>query len=108
MKVRRQLAADPAMRYCWYVDEDGHECGGTPVEWNHALIVSGRRLHESFALVPLCLHHHRGNFGTIFPRVKEFCEYKAIERGIDWLKENHPKTDWDQRLLYLRNKYDRK
>ena len=76
-KLRAEIAKDPFMKKCvWCQTEKS-------IEWNHAIIYSGRQLNTWYAIVPLCSEHHRGNTGTIFADVKEYCELVAIKRGIE-------------------------
>jgi len=93
--MREELAKLPKMRIC-------HLCGSTTaIEWNHALIYQGRQINELYAIVALCRQCHRGNQGTIFKEAKEVCEIEAIKNGLEHLKINYPKFNWEQRLKYL-------
>lgn len=95
-KTKQELADSPYMKRCVVPG-----CGNALVEWNHALIYSGRQINETYAIVPLCQYHHRGNNGTIWEPVKLWCEWLAITRGIDKLVVDYSKFNWEQRLKYL-------
>ncbi len=98
--LRAELEPLPRMKIC-------HLCGSrTEIEWNHALIYSGRQVNELYAIVALCKHHHRGNNGTIFPDAKHVCEIFAIENGLEHLKLNYPRFPWEQHLKYLKSIYE--
>lgn len=99
-KIRDKLAQDSFMKKCCF-----QGCGKLDVEWNHALKYSGRQINEWYAIVPLCVEHHRGNNGTIYKEVKEWCSWVAIMRGIKDLQKKYPKYNWLQEKNYLTNKF---
>lgn len=80
-------------------------CGAQPVEQHHSIIWGGRQIDEVFAIIPLCVYHHRGNSGRIWKEVQERCESYSIKEGLSELLIKYPKTDWEQRMLYLNKKY---
>lgn len=88
------------MKKCCY-------CNATPVEWHHALQYH-KQINEVYAIKPLCLDCHRGQFGTIKQAAKLKCEWLAITEGIEHLEKNYPKTNWKQRLTYLNGIYANK
>jgi len=69
-------------------------------EQHHPLKYAGRQIDE--ISVPLCYHHHRGNFGNIFKEAEIKSEIKAIEENLEYLIKTYPKYDWKQRLIYLK------
>lgn len=79
-------------------------CGGIDVEWNHAIIYGGRQLDKSYAIVPLCKYHHRGNNGTIFREAKDWSILWAITRGRGQIEKDCPKENWFQIKKHLENK----
>lgn len=99
MKLRRKLSDNPFMRKCCWC---GVESG---IEWNHALIYSGRQISEEYAIIPLCRKCHRGYSGTIKAEIKEYCEMLAIVRGLQDLIIKYPKFNWLQRKDYLTKKF---
>lgn len=77
-------------------------CGSTVnIEWNHALIYSGKQIDEWYAIVPLCASCHRGEFGTIRKEIKDYCSWLAITRGLPDLIKDYPRRDW----LFEKNFY---
>lgn len=94
--LRKQLAVDPYMAKCQY-----RGCGKQDVEWNHAILYCGRQLNTWYAIIPLCTYHHRGNFGTIWPEVKAWCELEAIKRSNREIEKDCPRVNWEQRKVYL-------
>jgi len=104
-KLRTLLEKSLFMEKCKYFTLKEGLCNCTEVEWHHALQYRGQ-IQKWYAIIPLCLKHHRGEFGTISQEVKEYCEYLAIKRGLEDLKMSCPRYDWEQRLLYIRNKYE--
>lgn len=95
IKLRNELAKEPRMKKC-YICETNRE-----IEWNHALIYQGRQINEPYAIIALCKYHHRGNNGTIFKYVKDKCEAIAISTGLEHLKINYPKRNWEQEIKRL-------
>lgn len=100
LPLRDLLNDDPFMKKCCYQD-----CGSQDVEWNHALQYRGRQINEWYAIVPLCQYHHRGNNGTIFADVKDWCSWVAIMRGMKDLQAKYPKRNWLQEKNYLTRKF---
>ena len=99
--LRKQLAASQFMQQCCFKG-----CGHKEVEWNHALFYAGQQINEWYAIVPLCDYHHRGNNGTIWQDVRDYCERLAIEQGLEHLQIHYPKSNWKQRYDYLK-KYEK-
>ncbi len=99
LKLRKQIAEDPFMKKCCYRD-----CKKTEVEWNHTLMYAGRQVNTWYAIVPLCTEHHRGNNGTIYNDVKEWCELITYMRGGAELDKDCPKMSWRQHKQYLTEK----
>lgn len=99
MKLRRKLSDNPFMRKCCW-------CGvQSGIEWNHAIIYSGRQISEEYAITPLCRKCHRGYSGTIKKDIKDYCEFMAITKGLADLIVKYPKFDWLTRKKYLESKF---
>jgi len=80
-------------------------CGKTGVEQHHSLIWRNRQISEPYAIIPLCVYHHRGNLGVIWQDVREKCEMESIKNGLEHLEQFYPKNNWRQRLIFLTKKY---
>ncbi len=99
LPLRKKLNDDPWMKSCCLCHTK------QSIEFNHALIYSGRQINEDYAIVPLCSDCHRGAFGTILQRNRDICELLAIERGLQSdIETKYPKMDWRQRRDYLGTK----
>lgn len=97
-KIRKILNADQYMKTCVNCKSTQH------IEFNHALIYSGRQIQEVYSILPLCTTCHRGYSGTIRREIKDFCELIAITRGTADLVKKYPRFDWITRKNYLTNK----
>jgi len=93
LKVRDKLSKLKRMKSC-------ENCGDSArkIEWNHALIYSGRQKQEPFAIRALCESCHRGNNGTINRRADVICKVNAITEGMKTLKRDYSKNNWEQEL----------
>lgn len=80
-------------------------CGAKGVEVHHPLIYAGKKISDIF--VPLCTECHRGDNGTIWQYAREVSEMAAIESNIKYLKSNCGRLDWERKLSYLKNKYEK-
>lgn len=99
-KTKDELKIDPRMKRCAV-------CGTTvQIEWHHALIYAGRQIQEAFAIHGLCMRQHRDTNGSLDPYSRDFCEFLSIQKGLEVLKAKYPKSNWAQRLLYLKIKLD--
>ncbi|MFH2013543.1 MAG: hypothetical protein ABIJ17_01065 [Patescibacteria group bacterium] len=76
-------------------------CPSLVQERHHSLLYSGRQINELYTIIGLCKNCHRGNNGTTFPEVKKKCAIKAIKDGLEHLKINYPKRNWEQELRGL-------
>lgn len=100
LKIRKIIAQDPFMKTCIYEKIGrGHECSGR-IEWEHAFSYK-KQIHEPWAIVPCCSHHHRGSGLD-----KDFNRFMAIIRAdIDDLEKRMPRQDWRQIKKYLVSKF---
>ena len=96
-KIREQLANDPFMKRCIYHNSD---CSDR-VEWEHALYYSGKKIQETFAIVPCCTYHHRGAGLN-----KEFNQAIALSRATDEDLAKYPRANFQQMKKYLIKKYE--
>ena len=80
-------------------------CKQGATERHHSLIYSGRQINEVYCIIPLCTHCHRGENGTISQEVRKRCEYESVKNGIEHLKKNYPKRNWEQELKHLSSIY---
>ena len=102
-KLREELSNDPFMNKCVYTGDT------KDVSWEHCWIYAGRQINERWAIVPL-----RGDLNDSHPptEVKEKCQLISLQRAKElgeWdnLKKKYPRHDWEQKLKYLSNKYER-
>lgn len=86
---QKKLEGDDRMKVCVVPD-----CTNTNVEWNHAY--QGVQRGEPYVLQPVCLKHHRGNFGTITQEGDIYSKYNALligkkeiikKMGKDWFEK---------------------
>ncbi len=98
-KLREEIARDPFMKTCIRRNE---ECSGR-IEWEHAFTYAGKQINEAWAIVPVCVYHHRG-----LGLDKEYNQYRAIIRAdIEDLCKRMPNKDWRQIKNYLVGKYEK-
>jgi hypothetical protein len=69
--------------------------GDKNINWHHALSYRNRQLDEIYAIQFLREDLH----GKHWP--ERWAEMCAIMQGLEHLKINYPKFNWDQRLSYL-------
>lgn len=100
--VRKKLEKDPRMNQCIVPT-----CCDTNVEWNHAY--QGVQRDEEYVIQPLCLKHHRGNFGTITVEGDVYSKLNALKIGKDQIIKKMGK-DWYESeyraVKYRRDKLD--
>ena len=89
-KLRDILASDPFMKRCLY---DNKNCNGS-VQWHHNFIHAGRQINETWAIVPLCAHHHN-RIKTDKSVVNTVCMLRSDGRFADYPSD------------YLRNQYQK-
>lgn len=86
-KTRAELEQDPFYHRCARNDAlHDHECQGDPVrgpygrmiEWEHALILAGKKYQKPFSIVPICWWAHRGPGQN-----KEINVWIALNRATD-------------------------
>ena len=96
-KLKKQLAADPFMKFC-IKDSEG-DCD-KPINWHHAFIYRGRQVNEPWALLPVCAYHHR-------PGVldNDYAQFIGMRRATYADLAKYPRVDWEQLKIYLRKKY---
>ncbi len=102
LKLREDIDRDPFMKRCVYQDlgAPNHTCRGR-ITWEHAWIYNGKQIQAKWAIIPCCENHNSGE-----AMVKEYNQYRALIRAdIEMLKIKYPRTDWEQELKYLKNKY---
>lgn len=100
-KLRRRLSNEPHMRSCTL-------CGSkNELEWHHALNYARRQINEWYAILALCRNCHRGDFGTIKPEAKIWCELWAINRGLADLVKKYPRRNWAWEKNWLEQKVKR-
>lgn len=99
-KMHDALSWTPRMQSCEVLDTS---CSKT-LERHHALIYAGKQIEEDFAIRSLCKRHHRGNNGTIDRRADLVCKINAITDGLDQLKRDYPRTNWEQELKKYQSK----
>lgn len=98
--LRERLAADPFMRRCVHGGRPTSvRCAGR-VEWEHALIYSGRQVNEAWAIVPVCTYHHRGAGLD-----KNLNRHVALQRATAADLEKYPRESWPRMKEYLAKKY---
>lgn len=103
-EMHKRLDKLPRMKRC---ENIGNGCFGR-IERHHAIIYSGRKMEEEFALRALCANCHRGNNGTINPLADAKAKVNAITEGMDHLKTHYPKRNWlqeKQRFLFIIKQY---
>lgn len=93
-KLRAQIVADPFMLRCIHTG-----CTEKP-EWEHAFIYAGKQVNEAWAIVPVCVYHHRGAGLD-----KQFNQFVALNRASKDDLAKYPRTDWEQLLTHLTQKY---
>lgn len=105
-KLRRRLCEDDFMKCCV-------SCGSQlNIEWEHPWTYAGKQINEVWSIVPVCRKCHRGNNGTVGPKVKDRARKASIERLIDCGFENlnlykKPMDDtWEQRINYYTKYYE--
>jgi hypothetical protein len=87
------------------------ECKNTDVQLHEPLYYAGKKLEK--IRVPACYYHHmikthgRGVHGKEKDQyVVNYFRWVAINRiGLDYLKANYPKHDWEMDKFYLDNIY---
>ena len=101
-KLREEIANDPFMEKCVIT-------GAYYPSWEHCWLYKGTQINERWAIVPL-----RGDLNDSHPptEVKEKCQLISLQRAKElgeWdnLKKKYPRHDWEQKLKYLSNKYER-
>lgn len=108
--VRDKLSKDPRMNQCLV-------CNSPQVEWNHAY--QGKLRDEACIIQPLCVEHHRGNFGTITLQGDILSKLNALKIGkkeltkimgkdwweSEWRKQNYRKSTWEESLKAKLNGY---
>lgn len=97
LSMRKKIAEDPFMKHCIYPN-----CIGYP-EWEHAWIYRGKQINEPWAIVPVCMFHHRG-----IGLDKDFNRYHSIVRASEEDFKKYPRTDWQQLKKYLLQKFSQK
>lgn len=109
-KLRAELAGDLFYTRCARREAlHDHVCAPDPlrpwklIEWEHALILSGRQVNERFAIVPLCWSAHRGP-----AQKKDVAVWIALNRATEEeLLElsRHGGVDYFRRRSYLNSIY---
>jgi hypothetical protein len=98
--VKNKLEKDPRMETCEY-------CGSQPVQWHHVFLYAGKQMQEPWSIAAACKRchdkatpHKHGHK----PELREFFEWKALQRmgTEDMLK--YPKKDWLVLANYLAHK----
>lgn len=102
-KLKKQIAQDPNMKFCIY---ESPLCRGK-VEWEHAFIYAGKQINEWWAIIGVCVYHHRGAGLN-----KEFNQFKALDRAVKmghlpFIMDIYPKIDWLQKYKYLVSKFEK-
>lgn len=102
-KLKKQIASDPAMKFCIH---ESPLCRGR-VEWEHAFIYAGKQINEWWAIIGVCVYHHRGAGLD-----KDYNRFRALDRAVKvgqlpFIINNYPKQDWLQLYKFLSKKYER-
>lgn len=93
--MHKELDMLPRITKC---ENPGNNACGGRIERNHALFYCGRKIEEEYALRALCSECHRGNNGTIHRMADLVCKINAITEGMEHLKANYTKANWEQEL----------
>ena len=102
--LRKRLSEDPFMAACCIPD-----CL-TPPEWEHSWTYARKQINEGWAIVPMCMPHHRGSHQTFAwrgeeQRTKEFGQWVSLCRGIKDAIQDYPRRDWEQEKRFLDSKF---
>ncbi len=100
--------SDPLANTCWrrWFLQD-HQCQGR-ITTEHALLHSGKRVNELFALIRICAWAHEvDEFQDGGGMNKEINRWLAYRRITDWdeVERKYPRTNWRQDFKYLNQKY---
>ena len=102
-KLRTQLANSAFMQDCIFkLKDQGHECQGG-IDWEHVWIYAGKQIQEAWAILPVCAHMHRGNFGTAFE--KSWHEFVSLSRASPSDLAKYPRINWSQKKKDLQSRY---
>jgi len=102
--VKEAILADDYYLRCARMKEG--DCNGH-ITWEHALIYAGRQVDEKWAIIPLCEWHHAVNKHQGGGNEnKEKHQWIALKRATKEELAKYPKTDWEQKLKYLNDKYN--
>jgi hypothetical protein len=100
-KLKKQIASDPRMKFCIHQTA---LCRGK-VEWEHAFVYAGKQINEWWAIIGVCVYHHRGQGLD-----KGFNKYMALKRlngDFSELEQKYSRENWQQIWNYLSNKYEK-
>jgi len=78
----------------------GSDCRGR-ITIEHSFLYAGTQINELWALLPLCWHHHLGTGLD-----KRLNEYLALQRATPEDLAKYPRTDWAQKLIYLKSLFE--
>ena len=70
-------------------------------EWEHAMIYQGKQVNEKWAIVPVCVYHHRGEGLD-----KNYNIHCALQRATQKDLEKFNRTNWTRLKVFLSKKYD--
>ena len=98
IKMREELSEDPRMKHC-VCSYKGFGFCTDRIEWHHPWIYAGTQINEKWAIVGVCVKHHKALEGN--PLIKQCAERASLKLATDEDLEKYPRADWTQRKKYL-------
>lgn len=99
-RVKKLLRNDERMTKC-------ERCGASPVEWHHVYQYAGKQIQEYFNIAAACKKCHdkaTPHKNGYKQEIREYFEWKALQRMTDEDIKKYWKKDWGLLVRYLTNR----
>ncbi len=93
ISMREELSEDPRMKYCVCAYKGFGFCTDR-IEFHHVWIYAGSQINEKWAIVGICVKHHKAVQSN--PLVKQCAERESLKLATEENLAKYPRKDWNQ------------